>query len=140
KGDVERGRQVFLNDSAAQCKTCHKVDAAGVDLGPDLSKIGGKYSRPHLLRHIIEPSREIDPKFASGLLEPQSGQVHSGLLVERSPREIVLKDARNEVIKIRPVDVEQLVPQPKSLMPELLLRDMTAQQAADLLEFLATRK
>jgi hypothetical protein len=34
--------------------------------------------------------------------------------------------------------VEQLVPQSRSLMPELLLRDLTAQQVADLLEFMAT--
>ena len=34
----------------------------------------------------------------------------------------------------------QLVAQQKSLMPELLLRDLTAEQAADLLEFLASLK
>ena len=37
-------------------------------------------------------------------------------------------------------EVEELIPQPKSLMPELLLRDLTAQQAADLLAFLASLK
>lgn len=140
KGNAERGKQVFLTDSAAQCKTCHKIDSAGIDLGPDLSKIGAKYSKPDLLRHIIDPSREIDPKFASFLLETKSGQVHSGLLVEKTPREVVLKDARNETIKVPAADVELLVAQPRSLMPDLLLRDMTAQQAADLLEFLAGRK
>jgi hypothetical protein len=36
--------------------------------------------------------------------------------------------------------VERFVPQPKSLMPELLLRDLTAEQAADLLEFLSGLK
>jgi hypothetical protein len=32
------------------------------------------------------------------------------------------------------------MPQKTSLMPELLLRDLTAQQVADLLEFLANSK
>jgi hypothetical protein len=32
----------------------------------------------------------------------------------------------------------RLAPQPKSLMPELLLRDLTAELAADLLAFLAS--
>lgn len=140
KGDPERGKQIFLTDSAAQCKTCHKVDGTGIDIGPDLSKIGTKYPKPDLLRHTVDPSREIDPKFASFLLETKAGQVYSGILVEKSPQEVVLKDARNELIRVRAADVDQLVSQPKSLMPELLLRDMTAQQAADLLEFLATRK
>jgi len=34
--------------------------------------------------------------------------------------------------------VERLAPQAKSLMPELLLQDLTPQQAADLLEFLVS--
>jgi hypothetical protein len=33
-----------------------------------------------------------------------------------------------------------MAPQSKSLMPELLLRDLTAEQAADLVEFLASLK
>ena len=36
--------------------------------------------------------------------------------------------------------VSALAPQRNSLMPELLLRDLTAEQAADLLEFLAGLK
>jgi hypothetical protein len=40
-----------------------------------------------------------------------------------------------------PVDqVELLVRQPQSLMPDLLLRDMTRQQVADLLAFLESLK
>jgi len=37
-------------------------------------------------------------------------------------------------------EVELLVRQQKSLMPDLLLRDMTRQQVADLLAYLASLK
>jgi hypothetical protein len=37
-------------------------------------------------------------------------------------------------------NVEVMAPQKNSLMPELLLRDLTAEQAADLLEYLTTLK
>ena len=50
----------------------------------------------------------------------------------------MLKDAQGKTIKVPSAEVEQLVPQSRSLMPELLLRDLTAQQVADLLEFLAS--
>jgi hypothetical protein len=43
-------------------------------------------------------------------------------------------------IRVSLDEVEMLVPQPKSLMPELLLRDMTPQQAADLLAYLSSLK
>ncbi len=137
KGDAARGKQVFFADSAVQCKTCHRLENTGTDLGPDLSKIGAKYTRPDLLRHIVEPSREIEPRFANYLLETKAGLVHSGILVERSEQAVVLKDARNTVVRVPAAEIDQLVRQPKSLMPELLLRDLTPQQAADLLEYLS---
>ncbi len=51
---------------------------------------------------------------------------------------MVLKDARNKRTVIAAADVEVMVRQQKSLMPDLLLRDMTAAQVADLLAYLAT--
>jgi hypothetical protein len=51
---------------------------------------------------------------------------------------VVLKDAQGKTIKVPSAEVERLVPQSRSLMPELLLRDLTVQQVADLLEFLAS--
>ena len=50
----------------------------------------------------------------------------------------MLKDAQGKTIKIPGTEIDRLVPQPRSLMPEQLLRDLTAQQVADLLEFLAS--
>jgi hypothetical protein len=43
-------------------------------------------------------------------------------------------------VRVPAAKVERLAPQAKSLMPELLLRDLTAEQAADLLEFLSGLK
>jgi putative heme-binding domain-containing protein len=105
-----------------------------------LTHIGSKYTKAVLLQHILEPSRAVEPNYQAYLLETKSGQVHSGLLVEKTNRDVVLKDAASKSIRIPASEVEQLVPQPKSIMPELMFRDLTAQQAADLLEFLARQK
>jgi uncharacterized repeat protein (TIGR03806 family) len=140
KGDAARGRQVFEAESVVNCKSCHKLGGVGVELGPDLSAIGAKYPRAELLGHILEPSRTVDPKFTVYHVATQSGLVHTGLLVERTETEIVLRDARNELIRVPASDLEALTPQKQSLMPDLLLRSLTAQQAADLLEYLASQK
>ena len=139
-GDARRGREVFLKNPAAQCKTCHRLDGEGIALGPDLSKVGAKYARADMLRHILEPSRAVDPPFATYVLETKAGKIHSGLLASRSARAVVLKDASNRETRIPTAEVEQMVPQPRSLMPESLLRDLTARQAADLLEYLGSLK
>ena len=64
----------------------------------------------------------------------------TGLLVKKDAREIILRDAQNKLLTIAADQVEELVPQGKSLMPELLLRDLTAQQVADLLAYLGSLK
>jgi putative heme-binding domain-containing protein len=139
-GDVARGRGVFTAESVVNCKSCHRLDGVGVEVGPDLSKIGAKYPRPELLRQILEPSRTIDPKYTVYQLETRAGLVHSGLLVRRDDKEIVLRDPQNNEVRIAAPDVEVFSSSKQSLMPDLLLRSLTAQQAADLLEYLASLK
>ena len=138
RGDAARGRAVFTTNVAAQCKSCHKVGDIGESVGPDLTKIGSKYDRAGLLDQILEPSKTIDPQYVSYLLETKDGRVLTGLLVQKSSSEVVLKDAQGKTVRVPSGQVEQLVSQSRSLMPELLLRDMTAQQVADLLEYLTT--
>ena len=139
-GDGGRGKRLFLEAAGVQCKNCHRVQGTGRGVGPDLDQIGKKYNRVQMLETILQPSKAIDPKFVTYLAETIEGRVHTGLLVEKTAEHVVLKDAQDKQIRIAAGDVELLAPQQKSLMPELLLRDMTAQEVADLLEFLLALK
>jgi putative heme-binding domain-containing protein len=82
----------------------------------------------------------VDPQYVAYLVETKSGQVHTGLLIRKGATEVVLKCVGDKEIHVPAGDVQTIVPQKASLMPELLLRDLTAQQAADLVEFLAGLK
>lgn len=138
KGDAARGQELFFNASGVSCKDCHQVAGRGGAIGPDLTLIGKKHDRAGLLESLLEPSKAIEPKYVAYLVETAEGQVHSGLLVEKTAETLTLRTAQNKEIRIPARDVEQLVPQRQSLMPELLLRDLTPEQAADLLEFLGS--
>ena len=139
-GDLERGREVFFRTPGVQCKNCHRIQIEGEEVGPDLTKIGAKYDRAQMLDSILEPSKLIDPQYVTYLVETKQGRLLTGLLVKRDSNEVVLKDIQNKVTSVPVQQVERLVPQRQSLMPELLLRDMTAQQVADLLEYLGSLK
>ena len=139
-GDPARGRNAYLKSASMQCRNCHRLGNEGQEVGPDLSQISKKYSRAQLLESILEPSKNIDPAYVTYLAETTRGAVHSGLLVRKTEAEIVLKDAQGKLLTLPAREVEVLAPQQKSLMPELLLRDMTAQEVADLLEFLVNPK
>jgi hypothetical protein len=66
--------------------------------------------------------------------------VHSGLLVERTETQVVLRTTKNEELRFNTQELEFIAPQSQSLMPDLLYQDMTAEQLADLLAYLETLK
>ncbi len=140
RGDAERGKELFFKSEGMKCATCHRVNGTGSTLGPDLSQIAKKMSREKILENILEPSKEIDPKYASYALETAEGVVHTGILAAKTEREVVLRTSADKEIRIPAARVVNLQPLRVSLMPDQLLRDLTLEQAADLLEFLAALK
>jgi hypothetical protein len=62
------------------------------------------------------------------------------LIVERTEKEITVRDPQGKDTKLPLANVQAQVPSKKSLMPDQLLRDLTAEQAADLLVFLESLK
>lgn len=137
-GTLDSGKKLFHESTVVQCRNCHRIAGKGTELGPDLDAIGKKYDRAKLLESILQPSLQIDPKYKVWLVETKSGQVLTGLMVTRNDQEVVLRDALNKQHRVPIAEVEEVFPQTKSLMPELLVRDFTAQQMADLLEYLGS--
>ena len=139
-GDAARGRELFLTSKGLSCRNCHRVGSQGRSIGPELTQIGKKLDRTKLLESLLAPSKTIDPKFATWLVQTDAGKVVSGLLVRRTDKEVVIRDAQNNEHTIPVTEIDEIFRQRNSLMPEKLLRDLTAQQAADLLSWLASLK
>lgn len=135
-GDADRGRALFFQPSTMQCKTCHQIGGEGGKVGPDLSQIGKKLNRAQLLESLVEPSKTIAQEYRSYLIETSDGRNLTGLVVSRNERELVIRDAQNSETRLGAAEAEQLLPQAQSIMPEGLLRDLTPQQAADLVAYL----
>jgi putative heme-binding domain-containing protein len=136
QGDRNRGRLIFFSD-AARCRACHELDDPATSLGPTLREIVKKYPRPEeLLEHILEPSKKIEEPLAAFTVLTTDGRSISGLVVERSPEAVVLKTPEKQVVKIPRGEIDAMRRSDKSLMPDRLLSDLTAQEAADLLAYL----
>lgn len=140
KGEAVRGRDLFWNNAALQCKTCHKIGGEGTTLGPELTKIASQRTRAELLDNLIQPSAKIEAAYTNFVVQTKDGLAVTGLLVRRDSQEVVLKDAKNQEVRVPMADIERLQPSKTSLMPDNLLKDLTAQEAADLLEFLSGLK
>jgi putative heme-binding domain-containing protein len=137
KGDPDRGRNLFFKTSGLQCAVCHKIGDVGGIVGPDLSLIGKKYNRAKILESLLDPSKDIEPAYLSYAVQLKDGRVFVGVIATRNDKEIVLRDAQAKEHRFAAATVDTVVAQKQSIMPEQLLRDLTAQQAADLVDFLA---
>jgi putative heme-binding domain-containing protein len=140
KGDAVRGRDVYLKTAGLNCAACHKFAGQGGAVGPELEGVGKRLTKAQIVESLLDPSKTIDPKFTSYLLETKAGKVHTGIIVTRTESEIVLRDAQNREIRVPANQIATFEPQKKSLMPEQQLGGLTLRQAADLIAFLESLK
>jgi putative heme-binding domain-containing protein len=139
KGVAARGEKLFWSKTI-NCGSCHKIGERGTTIGPDLSSIARQRTREDLLESILEPSRRIEPKFAAYTARLQDGRSLTGMLVQRDEKQVVLRDALDKLHTFAAADIEVVRPSRLSLMPDGQLANLTTQEAADLLEYLAARK
>jgi putative heme-binding domain-containing protein len=137
-GDAGRGKDLFFGTATLQCKTCHRVKDEGGRVGPDLTAIGKKLSRAQLLESLAEPSKTIAQEYRTQLVQTSDGRTFTGIVVAKTEKEIVLRDAQDQETRLMLDEIDQSIAQPQSMMPEGLLRDLAPQQAADLLEYLSS--
>jgi putative heme-binding domain-containing protein len=136
-GDAKRGQAVYLS-TAARCAACHKVHGQGGELGPDLSQIGGKFDRTHLIEAILDPSAEITQGYHVTIIETRSGRVVSGIVKSESPSAVTLLDGEGKSITVARGAIESREVSKVSLMPEGLADYMTQAEFTDLIAYLAS--
>jgi putative heme-binding domain-containing protein len=78
----------------------------------------------------------IRREFLNYVVLTDSGQVHSGLLVEQDGASITIVDAKNQRIEIPRDEVESLDESEVSLMPERILDALTPVEIRDLFAYL----
>lgn len=127
-----RGRMVFEK----QCATCHHLDGIGKEVGPNLLAVVPGKTTADLLVSLLDPNREVDPRYVSYLLNSIDGRVVTGIVVADTPGSITLRRADAAEDTVRREDIETLKATGVSLMPEGLEKTLPPQDVADLFAFL----
>ena len=70
---VEQGKRYFMDSG---CHGCHTIGKMGTPIGPDLSKVGTKYSHADIERWLKDPSAQR-PNAHMPALELSEQQVKS---------------------------------------------------------------
>jgi putative heme-binding domain-containing protein len=134
-GNASRGKAIF-SSPALMCAKCHKVQGLGGDVGPDLSQIGGKFDRTHLIESILDPSSEIVQGFQATIIETKSGRNILGIVKSESETAVTIMDSEGKKtdISVRDIEVREL--SKTSLMPVGLADGMTPAEFTDLIAYL----
>ena len=133
------GKAMF---KVASCVACHKMNGEGNEFGPDLAKLDAKIKSLDILKDIIEPSHKINEKFQTWVIETKKGKVHTGIILEESPKQIKLIEnplAKAEPIVLLTADIESKAKSNVSIMPKGLLDKLTREEILDLVAYLTAR-
>ncbi len=130
-GDFERGRAVFKKT----CSVCHKVGEDGHSVGPELVSVANK-SPADLLVAILDPSREVQPKYVNYVLETTQGQVFTGILSSELAAYVKLLRSEAKEETIARELIETLTSTGVSLMPVGVEKELSPQNVADVIAFI----
>jgi putative membrane-bound dehydrogenase-like protein len=134
KGDVARGKQVF----GKTCATCHKLDGAGNEVGPDLAALADKAAET-LLIAILDPNQAVESRYINYVAQTKTGRTFTGLIASETGTSLTLVGPDGKPQVVLRADLEELTSSGKSLMPEGLEKDIRPQDMADLLAYLKGR-
>jgi putative heme-binding domain-containing protein len=129
-GDAGRGQQIFVR---ASCASCHSGTQA---LGPDLQGVVGRFSRADLFTAIIQPSKDVSPRYRTTILTTSNGKTHQGLIVYEAVDSVILQTGPAETVRLTNTQIAERRLSARSLMPAGLLDRLTDREIADLYAYL----
>lgn len=134
-GNARSGRNVFWQNSSAQCARCHSMGNNGAKVGPDLAGVGNRLSRESLLLSLIAPSEELALGYGVAVLKMKNGETASGILVKETATEYHLQTNRVEPVRYAKGNVTSIQMAP-SAMPNMSLI-LSRREIRDLVAYLA---
>jgi putative heme-binding domain-containing protein len=138
-GDASRGAILF-HQPQFNCSKCHALGKPTSSLlGPDLTSLGAQTTDEHLIESVLEPSKTIRSGFETISLLTTDEELVSGLLVERSESQVVLRDLSQPEVtySVPTASIEELKSSQLSLMPAGLMNLLSnKEQFYDLIKFL----
>jgi putative heme-binding domain-containing protein len=132
KAERTAGKAVFKK----VCASCHRLENEGHQVGADLLAALKNKTRDQLVIDVLDPSREVDPRYQNYLVTTTKGQSLTGLLATETASSITLKRGEGAEDVLLRGGIEEIKATGLSLMPDNLETQLTRQELADLIEYL----
>jgi putative membrane-bound dehydrogenase-like protein len=132
KADATRGKVVFQKN----CATCHRLENVGNEVGADLLAALRTKTPETLLVDILDPSREVDPRYLEYVVTTTAGRVSTGIIAAETASGVTLRRAEKVEETILRSQIESIQATARSLMPEGLEAQLSRQDVADVIAYL----
>lgn len=134
-GDQLKGRIIFNN----RCESCHRLFDKGAAIGPDLTGYDRKNFND-LLTNVIDPNAYIREGYETYHITTTDKRSLVGTLKEKNGSTITIQPFNGEQVTLSLDQVEKMVEQKTSIMPEGLLNGLTDQQIRDMISYITADK
>jgi putative membrane-bound dehydrogenase-like protein len=132
KPDAARGKLVFKKT----CATCHRLENEGTEVGPDLLSALANKTPDALVIDILDPSREVDPRYIEYVVTTKDGRVITGLIAAETASSVTLRRADKAEDTLLRSQIDNIQATAKSLMPEGLEMQLNPQELYDIIAYL----
>ena len=111
----------------------------GTAVGADLNTV---YEWPpeKILLNVLDPNREVQPKFLAYVLTTKAGRVLTGMIAGETANGITIRRIDQTSETVPRAEIDEMRSTGQSFMPEGLEKQLDHQAMADLLAYLSRSK
>ncbi len=129
--EAKHGKVVFDE----QCAKCHKLEDRGFEVGPDLSVTKSK-SDEMLVSDVFDPNNQISVGYGNYTVVTEDGRIFTGVLAAETATSITLRKDEGVEQTILRNQIDEMAASALSMMPEGLEKEVSPQDAIDLIAYL----
>ena len=117
------------------CGKCHTLFTEGGKIGPNLTGFKRDDIRG-ILMNVINPSAEIRKGFENYTLVTESGRIVTGFIADQDNQVVVVRGVDGQNVVVPRDEIDEMLANPKSVMPDGLLDKLNDEQIQHLFAFL----
>jgi putative heme-binding domain-containing protein len=134
-GDAVRGEELVREKGG--CLACHRLGREGGFAGPDLSAVGSRRSLDYLMTSLVDPNRDVRPRYRVATITDASGVPVQGFLLDEDRHTVQLLDFDGKLRSLKRETFTRLEVDPSSIMQSY--EDVfDEREMDDVVSFLAT--
>lgn len=122
----------------AGCQKCHRRGKIGEALGPDLTTLGWRRQRREILLATLFPSHDLNEEYPTVSVSLKSGQTLTGMMSASSAETLAIVSSTGMRQEFDRGEVENIVNQKTSNMPEGLLEPLSRDEIIALIAWLSS--